>query len=122
MLELALCLPLLFVIIFGSIEACNMITLKQITTQAAYEGTLAAVQPTAVEADVVSSVSTVLSVRNVTPQAITVAGPLGEAYSTLHHGDTLVITVTATVDNNAIGPQLFGSGRVVEAKATGVKQ
>ena len=34
--ELAVCLPLLFTIFFGSIEACNVIFLKQAVTAAAY--------------------------------------------------------------------------------------
>lgn len=121
-MELVICLPLIFVLIFGSIEACNMITVKQIATQAAYDGALSAVRPDAVAADVVSSVTTVLSVRNINPQSIMVEGTNGDSLSQVVHGESLVVTVTVTADGNVVGPQLFGSGRTLTSTATAIKQ
>ena len=43
--ELAVCLPVLVLIIMGSIEACNLTFLKQKLTEAAYQGAMVATQP-----------------------------------------------------------------------------
>lgn len=49
-MELALCLPLLTLLVLGSIELRNFIFLKQSMTAAAYEASREAVRPTATDA------------------------------------------------------------------------
>ena len=49
--EIAVCLPIIVLLAFASIEACTMIYLKQSLTIAAYEGGRTAVTPGATSAD-----------------------------------------------------------------------
>jgi Flp pilus assembly protein TadG len=45
--EFAVCLPVLVLVVFASIEACSMIFLKESLTVAAYEGSRVALQSAA---------------------------------------------------------------------------
>lgn len=120
--ELAVCLPLIFMIVFASIEACNMIALKQIITEAAYDGAMIAVRPDGDETSITSTINTVLAARNVTPNAVVIEGSGGAAYPTLTHGDEVTVTIEVIADNNVVGPQLFSHSRVLTGAITGIKQ
>ena len=120
--ELAVCLPIIFVIVFASMEACNMIALKQIITESAYDGALVALKPNAVEADVIARINTVLAARNVTPADVHIDGEGGAAYSSLRHGDMVTVTVQVQTSGNVPGPQLFGFAQTLSCDATAVKQ
>ena len=119
---MAACLPLIFTIVFGSIEACNMIALKQIISESAYDGALVALKPGSNESDIISNINTVLAARNVTPSSVTVSGEAGAPFNTLAHGDKVIVTVEASTDGNVVGPQLFGFTRTVAGEATAIKQ
>ena len=120
--ELAVCLPVIFAVVFGSIEACNMIALKQIICESAYDGALVAVRPNSTEADIVSSINAVLAARNVTPQTVSVTGPGGISFNAISRGDPITVTVEALTDGNIVGPQPFGFASMVSGAATGIKQ
>lgn len=120
--ELAVCLPMIFVIVFASIEACNMIALKQIISESAYEGALIALRRDAEEADIIENINTVLTSRNVTPSKVLVAGVGGAGYASLEHGDTVSVTVEAETNGNIVGPQLFGFAKTLSSTATAIKQ
>jgi Flp pilus assembly protein TadG len=71
-MEFAVCLPILLVLIVGTIEACSMIYLKQSLSVAAYEGIRAAVQPSATTADVTAACDRILTDRNVRNATVTI--------------------------------------------------
>jgi len=120
--ELAICLPILFLIIFGSIEACNLITLKQIATQAAYDGTLIAVRRGSSESDITNSTTTVLNARGIASSTITIQGESGTPYASLSRGDEVGVTVELPANGNVVGPQLFSRGQLIEVELVGMKQ
>jgi Flp pilus assembly protein TadG len=120
--ELAVCLPVIFAIVFASIEACNMVALKQIISQSAYDGALQALRSDAEEADVIARINAVLAARNVTPSNVVIGGAGGAGYDSLGHGDTVTVTVEAETNGNVVGPQLFGFAKVLSSTATAIKQ
>jgi Flp pilus assembly protein TadG len=63
--ELAVCLPLICLLVFGSIQACNLIFLKHSITTAAYEGTLELVKAGSTNESVATRVAHVLDMRGV---------------------------------------------------------
>ena len=63
--ELAICLPMLVLIVFGSIQATNLIYLQHATTAAAYEGMLELARPNATNASVETRIQQVLDAREV---------------------------------------------------------
>ncbi|TWU17713.1 TadE-like protein [Novipirellula galeiformis] len=122
MVELAVCMPVLFLVVFASIEACNMIAMKQVICESAYEGALVALKPDATESDVVDRVNATLASRGVTPSEVSVAGAGGAAYSTLARGDTVTVTIQAATNGNIAGPQLFGFTHSLSSQLTAIKQ
>ena len=120
--ELAVCLPLIFMIVFASIEACNMIALKQVITEAAYDGAMVAVRPDGDAAAITATINSVLTARNITPSSVAIEGNGGAAYQTLKHGDEVTVTVQVVTDNNVVGPQLFSHSRVLSGAISGIKQ
>jgi len=120
--ELAVCLPIIFVIVFASIEACNMIALKQIISESAYDGALVAFRPDAEELDIIADINTVLASRDVTPSNVFIQGNGGAAFDSLSNGDTVTVTVEAETNGNVVGPQLFGFAKTLSSTATGIKQ
>ena len=99
-----------------------MIALKQIISEAAYDGALVALKPNTSESDIISNINTVLSARNVTPSNVIVEGEAGAPFNSLNHGDTVIVTVEALTDGNVVGPQLFGFSRTLSGEATAIKQ
>lgn len=71
-MEFAVTLPILLVLIVGTIEACSMIYLKQTLSVAAYEGIRAAVRPAATTADVEAACNRILTDRRVQRPTITI--------------------------------------------------
>ncbi|EMI22234.1 TadE family protein [Rhodopirellula maiorica SM1] len=122
MVELAVCMPVLFLVVFASIEACNMIAMKQIICESAYEGALIALKPDSTESQVVDRVNATLASRGVTPSGVVVAGSSGAAYSALARGDEVTVTVQAATNGNVVGPQLFGFAKTVSHRLTAIKQ
>ncbi|QEG21836.1 TadE/TadG family type IV pilus assembly protein [Mariniblastus fucicola] len=117
--EFAVCLPLIVLIVFGGIEAANMLFLRQTLVQAAYEGikTGVKVDGTAVQAQ--ASAQAVCDGRNLQNVTISLSPSNLAAVS---RGDIIEITVSAPGDDNSIFP--FGpfAGKDVTASAVMVKE
>ena len=113
-MELAVCMPLLALLIFGSIQACDLIYLKHSLTAAAYEGSLELNKANATNADVEARITQVLDSRGVTDTSSALA-PSGVQVDQVPHGTTITVTVTADVAPNLMlsgfffcPPQLSG--------------
>lgn len=96
--ELAVCLPLLALIVFGSIQACDIIYLRHSLTTAAYEGSLEISRPDATQESVSGRVSQVLLLRGVEDGVsdIQAAAPVEQLFI----GESATIVVTAPVASN----------------------
>ena len=88
MTELAVCLPLLTLVVFGSIQACNLIYLKHGCVTAAYEGTLELAKRNATSASITSRVQQVLTARGIRSSQIRIL-PAGTDISTRGPGNAL---------------------------------
>jgi hypothetical protein len=97
--ELAVCLPVLVLIGFGSIQATNLIYLQHAATSAAYEGMLEMAKPNATNASVEARIQQVLDAREVANTQINLI-PEGVDVSLTPPGNALTIEVTADVRSN----------------------
>src|SRR5690349_16362046 len=70
--ELAVCLPVLVLLVLAMIEACTMIFLKQSLTVSAYEGVRIALLPNATTSQAQAAANSVLADRRVKNGAVTV--------------------------------------------------
>jgi len=117
--ELAVCLPVIVLLVLAMIEACTMIFLKQSLTVAAYEGARAALEPQAVATDVQDAANGVLADRRVQKASVTIR-PTN--FATLAPGEYIEVTVSAPTDPNSTIPGSFLRGRTLSATAVMMKE
>jgi hypothetical protein len=117
--ELAVCLPVLVLLVLAMIECCTMIFLKQSLTVAAYEGVRTSIEPNAVAAEVVTKCDGVLNDRRVEQPRIVITPANFEA---LAPGEYVTVTVSAPADRNSVLPGNFFGGRTLTASATMMKE
>ncbi len=117
--ELAVCLPMIVLLVLAMIESCTMIFLKQSLTVAAYEGARTALEDQATSNDVRRSGQQVLTERRVNGAAVTVTP---DDIQSLSPGQYISVTVTAPADSNSAIPGSFFRGRALSATATMMKE
>jgi len=113
--ELAVCLPIVVLLVLGTIEACSMIFLKQSLSVAAYEGARTAIIPGMKQADVETACKQILLDRNVVGATVTVKPTNIDA---LNPGDFVDVTVSAPCNSNSVVPNKFYKGRTLSATAS----
>lgn len=96
--EFAICLPILMVLILGSIEASNAIFLKQSLTAAAYEGIREAARVKSTAATCASMTNSILTARQVRGANFTFT-PIDP--STAKRGDRISVEVSASISANS---------------------
>jgi Flp pilus assembly protein TadG len=113
--ELAVCLPVVVLIVIATIEACSALFLKQSLTVAAYEGARTALADRTIPGSVQAAVNQVLTDRKVKGGTVTIT-PANIA--NLKPGDFVDITVSAPCNSNSVVPTTFYRGRTLQAKAS----
>ncbi len=114
-MELAVCLPILVTVVFGSIQACNLIYLKQAVTTAAYEGTLELAKTSATTSSVMARAQQILVARGVKGGEIKLI-PVGQEINTMSPGDKVTIQITAPTGSNLILNGFFAVANDVTAE------
>jgi Flp pilus assembly protein TadG len=113
--ELAVCMPVIVLLVIATIEACSAIFLKQGLTVAAYEGVRIALQEGITTSEIQATCNQILSDRKVQGASITVT-PADVA--ALKAGEYVDVTVTAPCDANSLVPTSFYRGRTLSATAS----
>jgi Flp pilus assembly protein TadG len=117
--ELAACLPVLALLVFGSIECCSMIFLRQAVTATAYETVRVAIHRDGTSSLAQRRATEVLSARGILSGTVELAPsePFGVARGTL-----ISVTVRAPCDANSFMPAWFFGGRTQSVTAKMVKE
>ncbi len=97
--ELAICLPLMVIFTFASIEMCSAIYLRQTLTIAAYEGARVACHPQGMTADAREAAQRILTERNVNGGSIAI-NPSN--FDGVAKGTVIQVSVTAPVGANSL--------------------
>ncbi len=113
--ELAVCLPVVVLLVIATIEACSAIFLKQSLTVAAYEGVRTVLEEGNTLGTVQATCNQILTDRNVQGATVTVT-PADIA--ALQPGDFVDVTVSAPCDTNSLVPTSFYRGRRLSATAS----
>jgi hypothetical protein len=113
--ELAVCLPVVVLIVLATIEACSAIFLKQSLTVAAYEGARTALAERQVAGSVQQACDQILNDRNVNGATVTVSP---SDIASLKPGDFIDVTVSAPCNSNSLVPTTFYRGRTLSATAS----
>ncbi len=117
--ECAFCIPVVILLMFGTLETCSGIFLKESLTVAAFEGARVGVRRRATSAAVIEQVEAILQIREVTNADITVE-PMD--FSTLSALDPITVTIVAPAAGNSLYIFDFMAGRDVSAQVTMVRE
>ena len=113
--EFAVCLPIIVLLVIGTIEACSMIFLKQSLAISAYEGARTAIIPGATKTQVEAACQQILTDREVKSGTVTIK-PTDIA--ALNPGDFVDVTVSAPCNSNSVVPNTFYRGRTLTSTAS----
>jgi Flp pilus assembly protein TadG len=116
--ELALTLPLLLTLTFGSIEIANGMFLKQALTVAAHETARVAISQGETQANALAAGQRILTARNVNGGTISLTPTVT---STTAAGTIITATVTAPASANSIGISMFLGSTTVSATVVMVR-
>ncbi len=117
--ELAVCLPVIILLVFGAIEASSFMFLKQSLNVAAYEGIRESIRISSNTRSGIDRAQNILDARNV--QDFSITFPNGEA-GDANRGDELVIEVSAPTATNSPLAGQFVTNRILTARVVMVKE
>jgi Flp pilus assembly protein TadG len=113
--ELAVCLPIVVLMVIATIEACSALFLKQSLTVAAYEGVRTAIEENATTANVQTACKQILADRKIKGASVTLKP---SNIDSLEPGEFIDVTVTAPCGPNSLVPAAFYRGRSLKATAS----
>lgn len=116
--ELAICLPVIVLLVFGALEGANMLFLRQAVIQSAYETAKAAAKSTGSQADGQRLGQQVLRSRNINPNSIA----FSSNPDNLASGTPFTVTVSVAGDQKSIVDIGPFNGLTISAQATMVKE
>jgi hypothetical protein len=110
MVELAICLPVLVLILLATIEACAMLQIQQNAVTSAYEGARIAIIPGVNAAIVTQQCEMLLNDRNISGYSIATSPA---DLSNLDVGDPVTVTVNVDCGANSIFGGNHFDGRTI---------
>jgi Flp pilus assembly protein TadG len=119
MVELAVCMPVIVLVVFASLEGANMLFVRQATVQAAYEAAKFASRRDGTGVQAERLATEVLAARRINSPSITFL--TGAPQSTLS-GSDVTVRVSVNSDERLITGFRIFSGRQIEAVATMQKE
>ncbi len=111
--ETAITLPLLVLLVFGSIELTNTMFLKQSLRIAAYEGARAVGRAQATSVHGQTRIEEALAARRVSDYDVSISPEVTESTP---RGTMLTVTVTAPVAAYSIGPMWYFNEKTISAE------
>jgi Flp pilus assembly protein TadG len=116
--EMAIAMPLLITLVFGSIEIANAVFLRQSLNMAAYEAAKVITRPGSNETLARSRCNDVLAVRKVTAYTLSFSPTVTTATP---RGTQVTVTLTATAANLSYGPVQFMAGKTMSSTVVMVR-
>ena len=114
--ELAVCLPVIVMLVIATIEACSALFLKQSLTTAAYEGVRTAIEENATTKNVQAACDQILADRKIQDAKVTIKP---SNIAALTPGDFIDVSVSAPcASNSVVVPTTFYRGRTLSATAS----
>lgn len=111
--ELAITIPIIALIVLGTIETCSMLFLKQALRIAAFEGARVALAPKSALANVEAGCNEILSARKVKNAVITVTPPNFDQQT---YGSIVKVKVSANCAANSLFVPWIFFGRSVDSE------
>lgn len=116
--ELAVCLPILIILVLGTIETCSMLNLKKSIAIAGYEGARVALIAGANDSNVLAQVDQILDERRVKNATVSVTPSVASAAS----GTFIKVSISVPCEGNGPLSSLFFKGRRLERSVEMMKE
>ncbi len=100
-MEMAVCIPVMLLLVFGCLELNSSIFLSQTLTSAAHEGALIGLRQNATESEVANRVALVMKARNISQYALDI-DTFGTPFDALESGQKFAIHIEAPRSNSFI--------------------
>ena len=121
--ELAICLPITTLLVFGGIETADMIHLKGYLRNISYEGGREAARYNSTNSDVLTCMNSLLQATAVEGAEITIVIPGGaNDIRELERGEQITIRLEAPAALNTVGPLELYSSRIIVAESIVVRE
>ena len=122
LVELAICLPLMVFLVGATIEACDLIFLRNTLATASYSGTLEVSRSGCTETSIRNQVTQVLTAGRINNYTIAITKSNGAAFSTTVKGDLIKIQVAAaSASNLRIGRFIPTSAGTITVQAIAIR-
>ncbi len=118
-IELAVTLPMMATIIFGSVEVCSQIYTKQAIESAAYECARVAISSGATEDDVEEKMEEILKARNIKEAKLKVKP---DDLEDAERGERITIRISAPAKENSMSLTRFIKQGTIEAECVMIKE
>ena len=112
--ELAVCVPILLLVLVATVDVCGMFHIQQSLKISAYEGARIGIVPGAEVDNVSFQCGAILDAQGVKSYSVTMT-PANPA--TLEPGDYFTVSIEANFDDNAYGSGLY-AGKILEKSVT----
>ena len=100
LVELAICLPLIAFLVGATVEACDLIFLRNTLATASYSGTLEVSRAGCTQASITSQITQVLNAGQIKSFTIAISKAGGGSFATSVKGDLISIQVSAVSASN----------------------
>ncbi len=117
--EFAVVSPILVLLLFGTIEACRIIYLRQTLTIAAYEATRIALVPKSTSGQVIAAANNILTDRGIKDAVVTITP---SAFSTAPIQSFIEVRVTAPANSNSLVKANFFAGKFLVGRCSMMKE
>jgi Flp pilus assembly protein TadG len=117
--EFAVVSPILVLLLFGTIEACRIIYLRQTLTIAAYEATRIALVPKSTSGQVIAAANNILTDRGVNDAVVTITP---SSFSTAPIQSFIEVRVTAPANSNSLVKANFFAGKFLVGRCSMMKE
>lgn len=119
--ELAVTLPVLLMVTFGTLEVCNRLFLRQTAAVAAYEGARLAARRTITQDQVQTRCMSLLQGRRIVNGQVAIT-PSGNGLTTLPTGGQLTVRVTIPISGNTPVSYVFSPSGSIGATAVMLRE
>ena len=120
LIEFALVLPVMFIVILGSVDVCNNIFTKQFLTEVSYQGALEATNSGITESELRDSITDHLVARNASAASIVTQGIDGTPFDLVKRGEMFEVVIQLSAADSNSQP-IIVTGINLSARSVGLK-
>jgi Flp pilus assembly protein TadG len=107
LVELTIVLPVMFLVILGSIDLCNSIFAKQFLTEITYLGALEGATSGLEESDLNDLVNSYLAARNIDNATVTIEGVDGTPFDLVARGELFEVVIHLAASDRVPSPVII---------------